>query len=63
MAKVSYKDAKTGKPMTKKTVESFVKKYSKPKMKKRGLKYSPINPKNPLRDEEFREGIRKRREE
>ena len=61
MAKVKFKDAKTGKSMTKKTVDSFVKKHTKPKMKKRGLKYSPINPNNPSRDEAFSEGIRRRK--
>ncbi len=50
MAKVSYTDAKTGKPMTKKTVESFVRKHAKPKIKKEGLVYKVVN-------EKYKEGV------
>tara|TARA_R100000234_G_C4979733_1_gene170208 strand:- start:442 stop:594 length:153 start_codon:yes stop_codon:yes gene_type:complete len=50
MAKVSYKDAKTGKPMSKKTVESFVKKHTKPKIKKEGIVYKVVNNK-------YKEGV------
>lgn len=59
MAKVKFKDAKTGKQVSKTNVARRIK--PKSKMKKKGLKYSPINPNNPLRDEEFSEGIRQRK--
>ena len=59
MAKVKFKDAKTGKPISKTNVSRAIK--PKVKMKKRGLKYSPITPNNPYRDEQFSENLRLRR--
>tara|TARA_Y100001963_G_scaffold38815_1_gene54258 strand:+ start:3256 stop:3522 length:267 start_codon:yes stop_codon:yes gene_type:complete len=53
MANVKFKDAKTGKPVSKTNVARAIK--PKVKMKKRGLKYSPLKP-----SEEFGEGVRQR---
>ena len=46
MAKITYKDAKTGKTLTEKELEQKLKKYLKPKVVKKGKTYHleyPIN--------------------
>tara|TARA_R110002020_G_scaffold426777_1_gene636154 strand:- start:1147 stop:1311 length:165 start_codon:yes stop_codon:yes gene_type:complete len=40
MAKITYKDAKTGKKLAKKAAEHMIKKYTKPTVVKEGKIYS-----------------------
>ena len=54
MAKVTYKDAKTGKVLSKRDLEYKLKKYLKPKVVKKGKTY---HLEYPLANTKYKEGI------